>query len=297
MKTIAVIGTGKMGAHMARNLMARGFAVTAYDPSADRLDEVVRAGAVRAASEADAVSGADIAVLSLPSEPVLEAVIGKLADTDLTGKIVIDTTTATMDTAARLAERVARRGGAMLDAPVTGGTAGAETGRLSFFVGGDPSAHERCLDVFAAMGDSYVLVGPSGHGQVGKMVCQMIGSVSMCITAEAMGLAAKLDADIRKIAEAFGEHCPPMLAQMIALAGESELGDQGYTAQRSKDIDYCVIEAARHQCYIPVTHAMNQVYTMARLQGLGDTFPTALFKVWEKVLEKPLVGNGTNGSA
>lgn len=294
MKTVGFIGIGKMGLPMVRHLLRKGYAVVAYDIAPANLQGAVSEGAQPAASEAEAVAQAEVTVLSLPNVPVLEAVVGKLERLDLTGKTIIDTTTSTMKASADLAARVAARGGTMLDAPITGGTAGAERAALSFFVGGDAAAYEAHRDVLAAMGTSFVRIGESGHGQVGKMVCQMIGSVGMCITAEAMGMAAQLGVDIRKVNEAFGEHRPGLLDRMVQLLDETDLGDEGYMAQRSKDIDYCVEEAARHKCYIPVTHAMNQVYTLARLQGLGDAYPTALFKVWETILGRPLaeIGHG-----
>jgi 2-hydroxy-3-oxopropionate reductase len=185
-----------------------------------------------------------------------------------------------MHASVELAAEVAGRGGQMLDAPVTGGVWGAQNATLRFFVGGDKTAFDRAQDVFGTLGKLAVYIGPSGHGQIGKMVCQMIGSVEYAVAAEALALAESVGADTRSIAQVLGER--HVMQRMIDLRDSGNLGSEGYTAQRGKDIDYAVEEAMRNGSEIPVTRAVKTVFDAARAQGLGDCDPLALYRLWQE---------------
>jgi diadenosine tetraphosphate (Ap4A) HIT family hydrolase len=162
----------------------------------------------------------------------------------------------------------------MLDAPVTGGVWGAEQAKLAFFVGGGEQAFERQRDVFAALGTP-THIGPNGNGQIAKMVCQMLGSVTYAVNAEALALCDNLGVDAARVAASFSGG--QRLGRMVELRQSGQIGSEGYTAQRGKDIDCAVEAAAQSQTFIPVTSAVHQVFNLARLAGLGAADPDALF--------------------
>jgi 3-hydroxyisobutyrate dehydrogenase-like beta-hydroxyacid dehydrogenase len=165
-----------MGGGMARRLLSRGFDVLAWNRSPARLDAVVARGASPAAGIDQVMAESDILLVSLRSSEVLVEV----ADRDLVpaarrGQIVADTGTTEVAETRRLAAAFARKGAAWIDAPVSGGEAGAEGGELRVFIGGDPGAADRLTEVFAALSapGKAVYCGPSGAGQMMKYVNQM----------------------------------------------------------------------------------------------------------------------------
>ena len=167
----------------------------------------------------------------------------------------------------------------MLDSPVTGGVWGAQNASLRFFVGGDESAFTAQHDVYDALGRA-IYIGSSGHGQIGKMVCQMIGSVEYAVAAEALAFAERTGADAGRIAQVLGEQ--HVLHRMLSLRDSGNFGDEGYTTQRGKDIAYAVEEAQRVGSEVPVTSAVKAVFDEAQQQGLGSCDPLALFQVWQR---------------
>ncbi len=285
MKRLGVIGLGKMGRPIARNLLQAGFPLIVFDVATKPVEELASAGASRGASVRDVVDKSDVIMLSLPDPVALKAVVlseNGLASGALDGTTIIDTSTVTLQAALECARAVEEQGGKMLDAPVTGGVWGAEQSKLAFFVGGDEPTFEQHQDVFAALGP-VTFIGPSGHGQVGKMVCQMLGSVTYAVNAEALALCDNLGVDAAKVAQAFSGG--QRLGKMVELRQSGAIGSEGYTAQRGKDID-CVIEAAaQSHTFIPVTSAVHLVFNLARLAGLGDADPNAVFLVWDKLRE------------
>lgn len=281
MKRVGVIGLGKMGRPMAQNLLRSGFDVCVYDVADAPVQELAAAGGVPVPSPHAAIEYSEAVVLSLPDVVVLRQVMRGhkgLLKADLAGKTIIDTTTATAQAAVELAEEVAARGGWMLDSPVTGGVWGAQNASLRFFVGGNEGAFAAQHDIYDALGRA-VYIGANGHGQIGKMVCQMIGSVEYAVAAEALAFAENAGADANRIAQVFGEG--HILHRMLSRRESGDLGHEGYTAQRGKDIDYAVEEATRSGSDIPVTRAIKAVFDAARDRGLGQCDPLALFLLWQ----------------
>ena len=196
---IAFIGLGHMGGPMAANLVRGGFAVTAFDLSAAALDKAREAGAAIAPSAAAAVEGAEVVISMLPASKHVEQLF--LGDAGLLsrlkpGTLVIDCSTIAPATAQQVAQAAQARGLAMLDAPVSGGTAGAAAGTLTFIVGGGDAALDRARPVLGAMGKNIFHMGASGAGQVAKLCNNMALGVIMAVTGEALalGVAHGLDA-------------------------------------------------------------------------------------------------------
>jgi 3-hydroxyisobutyrate dehydrogenase len=199
--TIAFIGLGQMGLPMACNLQKAGYTVHAFDLSSQACTKARELGLRVVASAREAVEGAAIVVSMLPASRHVESLY--LGDDGLLavlpkGALVIDSSTIAPATVRTVAEAAAARGVLMLDAPVSGGTAGAAAGTLTFIVGGPASTLETARPVLQAMGKNIFHMGESGAGQVAKLCNNMALGVIMAVTAEAiaLGTAHGLDAKV-----------------------------------------------------------------------------------------------------
>jgi 2-hydroxy-3-oxopropionate reductase len=188
-RTIAFIGLGIMGAPMAANLVRAGHTVTGYDLSQPSIDKLVAEGGRGADSIAAAVWGAEIVITMLPADPHVEAAVlgddGVLAHA-ATDALVIDMSSVTPQLAMRVSEAARVAGLRALDAPVSGGEAGAIEGVLSIMVGGEQPDFDEALPVLEALGTTIVLVGPAGAGQTVKVANQLIVAVNIQACAEAV---------------------------------------------------------------------------------------------------------------
>lgn len=197
--SVAFIGLGNMGGPMAVNLHKAGYKVSAFDLSADALAKVSEQGVTAAASAKAATEGAQIVISMLPASRHVEALY--LGETGLLGQLpagtlVIDCSTIAPASAQKVAAAALARGVAMIDAPVSGGVAGAAAGTLTFIVGGEAEALERARPLLQAMGKNIFHMGAAGAGQVAKLCNNMALGVIMAVTGEAiaLGVAHGLDA-------------------------------------------------------------------------------------------------------
>lgn len=196
MASIAFIGVGNMGGGMALNLAKAGHDVRAFDLSADALARVSAGGCTVATSAVAAATGADAIITMLPAgSHVRAAYEGELFAAAGPDAILIDCSTIDVATAKSLGEAAAARGLAMVDAPVSGGTAAADGGTLTFMVGGPAEAFERARPYLEKMGKAVIHAGGAGMGQAAKICNNMILGATMIATAEAFVLAEKLGLD------------------------------------------------------------------------------------------------------
>src|SRR4051812_24032647 len=189
---IGVIGLGTMGAPMARHLVAAGHQVVVHNRTRAREEPLAEAGAERAASPADAARGADAVLTCLSDTPDLEAVVEGpegVAATLPAGTLLIDCSTVSPSATAQLASRLAERGIGMVDAPVSGGSEGAERGTLTIFVGGRDADVARAMPVLEAFGIRITHLGPSGAGQTAKAVNQVMIAGTYATVGEGIALA------------------------------------------------------------------------------------------------------------
>lgn len=200
---MAFIGLGNMGGPMAANLVRAGHAVQAFDLSEAACAAARQAGAAIAPSAAAAVQGAAVVISMLPASRHVEALYlgqggadGGLLAAIEPGALVIDCSTIAPASAQKVAQAAAARGLAMIDAPVSGGVAGAAAGTLTFIVGGEAQALERARPLLQAMGKNIFHMGAAGAGQVAKLCNNMALGVIMAVTGEAiaLGVAHGLDA-------------------------------------------------------------------------------------------------------
>ena len=202
---IAFIGLGNMGGPMAANLARAGHTVRAFDLNAEACAKVQAQGVLVAASALEAVQGAEVLISMLPASRHVESLYlapeqGLLAALPA-NTLVIDCSTIAPASAQKVAQAAQARGLAMIDAPVSGGTAGAQAGTLTFIVGGEEQALERARPVLQAMGKNIFHMGAAGAGQVAKLCNNMALGVIMAVTGEALALGVAHGLDAKKLSE------------------------------------------------------------------------------------------------
>ncbi|MFK4133361.1 MULTISPECIES: 3-hydroxyisobutyrate dehydrogenase [Pseudomonas] len=200
---IAFIGLGNMGAPMAHNLLKAGHALTVFDVNAQAVGALAEAGAKAANSARDAVLECELVITMLPAAAHVrsvylgeEGLLAALPD----GAVAIDSSTIDPQTAREVAQVAAGRGIAMADAPVSGGTGGAQAGTLTFMVGATPELFNLIQPVLSDMGRNIVHCGEVGTGQVAKVCNNLLLGISMIGVAEAMALGDALGIDTKVLA-------------------------------------------------------------------------------------------------
>lgn len=191
MTTIAFIGLGHMGLPMARNLLKTGFNLQVFDLVQRAMDELAAEGAQAASSALEAVQGAQVVISMLPASRHVEGLYlgadGLLAALK-PGTLVLECSTIAPEVARSVHAAAHERGIELLDAPVSGGTAGAAAGTLTFMIGGQPETLAKAQPFFQAMGKNIFHAGPEGAGQVAKVCNNQVLAVQMIATAEAMAM-------------------------------------------------------------------------------------------------------------
>ncbi len=202
MARIGFIGLGNMGAPMARNLIKAGHRLAAFDLSPAALGAAVAAGASAAGSGAEAAGGAEIVITMLPEGQHVRGVYvgeGGVLRAAPPGALLIDCSTIDVESARAVNAAASAAGYEMVDAPVSGGVAGAEGGTLTFMVGGTAGAFERARPILEHMGKAVIHAGGAGNGQAAKICNNLILGVSMIAVCEGFVLAEKLGLDAEKL--------------------------------------------------------------------------------------------------
>jgi 3-hydroxyisobutyrate dehydrogenase-like beta-hydroxyacid dehydrogenase len=191
--TVGLIGLGLMGKPMGHNFLKAGFPLVVWNRSAAKADDLVRAGAKLGANPREVAAQADVLFTIVSDPPALEEVLnganGVFAGLRR-GSIYIESSTISPDLARKTAATCAERGIEFLDAPVTGGTWGAEKGELLFMIGGKAETFERAKPVLEAVGKKFFLLGPNGAGQTVKLAMNLILALQVDALAEAVALVS-----------------------------------------------------------------------------------------------------------
>src|SRR6266481_8018358 len=202
MARIGFVGLGNMGLPMAVNLVKAGHEVAGFDLVFSLAGKLTASGGVAAETTTAACRGADAIITMLPASEHVRDVYcapGGVIDVAGAGALLIDSSTIDVATAREVAARAAGKGLAMVDAPVSGGVAGAAAGTLTFMVGGTDAAFTRARPILESMGKTIVHAGGSGNGQAAKICNNMILGVSMIAVSEAFLLAEKLGLDAQRL--------------------------------------------------------------------------------------------------
>lgn len=286
---IGMIGLGAMGAGMAGCLLRAGFAVRGYDVRAEAGAALAAAGGSAASSPAAAARDAGLLVLMVVNAAQAETVLfgpDGAAAALAPGAVVILSSTVPAAAARALAERVSAAGLLFLDAPVSGGVVGAESGRLTFMASGPPAAFARAEAALAAMGGKVYRLGDApGLGSTVKAVNQLLAGVHIASAAEAMAFGVRAGADPRTLFEIishsagnswmFGDRVPHML-------------DGDYTPRSAVDIFVkdlgLVLDAGRELRFpLPQAAVAHQLFLMAAAAGLGREDDAAVVKIFERL--------------
>jgi len=275
---IGFIGLGTMGGPMAGRLLAAGHTLTVHNRTREREEELAARGAKRAASPADCAAGNEVVFTMVADTPdVGSVVLGSGNDVGAIaglkpGAVLVDMSTISPAFTRELAERLAAGGVAMLDAPVSGGSEGAENGTLSIMVGGDEAVLERLLPVLELLGKTITHVGRSGAGQVAKAVNQVIIAGTYAAVAEGLALAQAADIDVVAAHKALtGGAAGSWVLQNRAknmIDGSYPLGFR--TRLHRKDLGIALGAAREAGVSMPVAAYVEQLETSLISRGFGD---------------------------
>ena len=286
--TVGFVGLGAMGGPMAQNLLAHGFALVVHDVDPAKAALWRGRGAVVAGSAADVSARADRTICMVETTAQAEDVIAGergIIHTARPGHTVICMSTIDPLAVRRLGERLAARGIALLDAPVSGGTERAASGELSIIVGGAAETVAACQDLFRAMGARVFHMGALGQGLAMKLVNNMLVQVNTVAVAEALVMGVKAGLDPRTIYEvvrvstgtslAFERQVPRILARDFSPTGTVDISykDQELETAFAKQLGVPLLLA----------NVSQQVYQMARAAGLGKQDGTAIIQVLERL--------------
>ncbi|MCJ8167809.1 NAD(P)-dependent oxidoreductase [Pseudomonas sp. A3.4] len=275
MTTVAFIGLGVMGYPMAGHLQKAGLSVCVYNRTASKAAAwVAEYGGRQAATPREAAQGADVVCVCVGNDADLRSVVlgeqGALAGM-AAGSVLIDHTTASADVARELAVAAAEREVGFLDAPVSGGQAGAQNGALTVMVGGEPAFYQRAEPVIAHYARMCKLMGPVGSGQLTKMVNQIcIGGLVQALS-EGLHFAQKAGLDAELAMSVIGKGA----AQSWQLDNRHKTMLEGHFEHgfavdwMRKDFDIVLAEARRNGAQLPVTALVDQFYADVQAMGGG----------------------------
>jgi 3-hydroxyisobutyrate dehydrogenase len=270
---LAFLGLGVMGYPMAGHLARAGHEVTVYNRTAAKAaDWVKEYGGAAAATPAEAAKGCELVFSCVGNDDDLRQVAagpdGAFAGMEK-GAVLVDHTTASADIARELAEQANGQGFGFLDAPVSGGQAGAVNGKLTIMVGGEPASFERAQPVMAHYGRAVTLMGPAGAGQLTKMVNQICIAGLVQALAEGLNFAQRAGLDPLKVVEVISKGAAQswqMDNRVEAMVGGKF--EFGFAVDwMRKDLGICLEEAKRNGAGLPVTALVDQFY--ARIQARG----------------------------
>ncbi|HBS31257.1 MAG TPA: oxidoreductase [Parvularcula sp.] len=277
----AFLGLGVMGAPMAGHLAARGIDLVVYNRTAAKADALLRDHKARAAAApAEAAAGADIVIACLGDDPDVDAVMGAVLPVVKAGALVIDHSTASPDLARRLASAFSEKGASFIDAPVSGGEAGAKAGKLSVMCGGEAEAVERARPVLEAYSARIVHVGPSGHGQLAKAVNQICIAGVLQGLAEGVHFAQAAGLDIDRVIDAVsgGAARSWQMENRAKTMAEGSF-DFGFAVDwMRKDLRIALAEARRTGAQLPAAALVDQFYAEIQAMGGGRQDTSSLIR-------------------
>ena len=282
---IAVLGTGMMGLPMARRLAQAGHEVHAWNRTRAKAEPLAADGVTIHDHAADAVQNVDFAVSLLESGAIVGEVLFNLgvAEAMPKGSLFIDMASIQPREAREHAAKLKDLGVLHLDAPVSGGTLGAEAGTLAIMAGGDAADFERAQSVFAALGRA-THVGPHGAGQLAKLANQMIVGITIGAVAEALLLAERGGADPAKVREAISGGFAD--SRILQVHGERmvkhDFAPRGRMTVQLKDMRNAMATAEEIDFDAPITGLLEQLYAEGVKNGLGDLDQAGLFVQLQK---------------
>ncbi|HEX4001315.1 MAG TPA: NAD(P)-dependent oxidoreductase [Candidatus Acidoferrales bacterium] len=289
--SIGFIGLGLMGKPMAQNLLRAGFPLTVWNRTKSKAGDLVRAGAKLAANPREAAAGADVLITIVSDPPALEEVLFGSPDEKTgalealrKGTILIDSSTVSPDTARRVAAACAGRGVDFLDAPVTGGTWGAEKGELVFMVGGEARVLERAKPVLEAMGKKFFLLGPNAAGQTVKLGMNLLLALEVDALAEALALVTKAGVAAERLIEVMQSSMghAPLLDVKAPLILKNDYPASFPLRLMHKDLRLALELARANGVQLPAAEATYATLTAVKEASNDDPDFAALARFWKR---------------
>ncbi|MEL6492558.1 MAG: NAD(P)-dependent oxidoreductase [Cyanobacteria bacterium J06621_3] len=288
---VAFIGLGTMGAPMVLNLLKAGHSVAVYNRTQSKATPVVEAGATNCDTPRAAAKRAEIVITCVSDSPDVEAVVlGEqgIIHSARPGALLVDMSTISPEITRQIAQQLAAKEISMIDAPVSGGSEGAQKGTLSIMIGGDSADVERARPVLSAMGSTLTHVGPIGAGQTTKAINQIIVAGTYWSVAEGMALGMKAGLDMEKVVQAVGSGAAGSWGLTNRsgnmISNEYPLGFRVRLHQ--KDLAIALQTAKELDLPLPVATYVEQIEQQLMAEGYGDEDISAIArKVTENATE------------
>ena len=293
---IGFLGPGLMGKGIVKNLLKKGYPVTVLAHRAGlNLDDLKQAGATVTTSLAEVGETSSRVLLCVPSSKEVEAAIlgtPGLLQSMKEGSIIIDLSTSYPASTRMLAERLAAKRIALLDAPMTGTPVHANAAELNIMIGGEKAVYEKCLPIFQAIAKNIFHVGPTCHGNIVKLINNFLGQLTNAGLAEVLPLAVKSGIDINALydvvrvsggnSRVFEGSVPAICKRDFTVTLEIRLAhkDMGYVSALGRELNVP----------LPMVNSLLNVLDLAKASGLGRENTNALVKLWEKVSDVEVKG-------
>ena len=286
MKNIAFIGTGLMGFPMAKNLLKSGYKLKAFNRSQDKAERLKEFGAEVSTTIKDAVINSDIIITMLTDDDAVEKVMGdeEFIKNIKTHATVIDMSSINPILSKKYATILKEKNIHYLDAPVSGGTIGAEEASLAIMVGGEEKTFNKCFDLLKIFGNP-TLVGPVSSGQISKLANQIIVGVTIGAVAEAVTLCEKSGTNPSKMIEALSGGWAD--SKILQTHGKrminKDFSPKGKTTTQLKDMTNIINAGKAVNLHLPISSLIKEMYKNLVEDGQGNTDHSSLYNEIEKL--------------
>ena len=289
MITIGFIGTGLMGLPMAKNILKSGFKLKAFNRSIEKAVPLKEFGAEISKTIGDVVKDSDFVITMLTDDSAVDAITSSsdFLDNLKSGSTVIDMSSVKPTTATKHGANLKSKNVNYLDAPVSGGTIGAEEASLAIMVGGEQSVFDNSEKILKVMGNP-TLVGPIGSGQVSKLANQIVVGVTIGAVAEAITLCEKAGADPNKLIKALsgGWADSKILQTHGKRMIDKDFSPKGKTYTHLKDMNNILECANSYNTHLPISNLVKEMYKTLVDNGHGNTDHSSLYNEIERINKK-----------
>jgi 2-hydroxy-3-oxopropionate reductase len=278
-KTVGFIGTGLMGLPMAKNILSKKFKLNVWNRTPGKTIELQKKGAKVFKDIKDLVQNSKVIVSMLANDDVCKAILIKKIQPYLQkGQIVIDMSSTTQNTALEIGKALKKKKAIFLDAPVSGGTIGAENGTLAIMVGGDKKIFNTVMPLFKSMGTA-IYVGKNGCGQVAKLANQTIVGISIGAVSEALILAEAAGADPKAVREIMlrGFAGGPILKNHGLRILTKNFKPGGKASTQLKDMNNIIATAKKYKLNLPIAKKVQELYAKTVKSGRANLDHSALY--------------------
>jgi 2-hydroxy-3-oxopropionate reductase len=288
-KKIGFIGIGLMGLPMAKNILKAGYNLKVFNRSQSKAEPLKEFGAEISPTINDVVNESDVLITMLTDDTAIDDVMNSsnFLDNLKSGATVIDMSSVKPTTATKYYNNLKLKNINYLDAPVSGGTIGAEEASLAIMVGGEQKVFDEVIDIFKTMGNP-TLVGPSGSGQVSKLANQVIVGLTIGAVAEAITLCEKAGANPDKMIKALsgGWADSKILQTHGKRMIDKDFTPKGRTSVHLKDMNNILECANSYNTHLPISNLVKEMYKTLVENGHGETDHSSIYKEIERINKK-----------